>query len=59
MQHDPRPLRLSLELRPEGLALSGSLFDEHGDEHAFSGWLGLLTLLEAARVRAEPVSMVA
>ncbi len=59
MEHDPQPLRLSLELRPAGVALSGSLFDEHGDEHAFSGWLGLLTLLEAARVRAQPVPKAA
>lgn len=59
MEHDPQPLRLSLELRPEGVALAGSLFDEHGAEHPFSGWLGLLTLLEAARVRAEPVPLVA
>ena len=59
MEHDPHPLRLSLELRAQGVALSGSLYDEHGDEHAFSGWLGLLTLLEAARVRAQPVPKAA
>ena len=59
MQHDPQPLCLSLELRPCGAALAGSLRDERGEEHAFTGWLGLITLLEAARVRAEPMSMVA
>ena len=59
MEQDPQPLRLSLELRPQGIALSGSLYDEHGEEHAFSGWLGLLTLLEAARVRAQPVPRAA
>ena len=59
MPHDPQPLRLALELRPCGAALAGSLYDERGDEHAFTGWLGLLTLLEAACLRADPVQMVA
>lgn len=54
MQHDPSSVRLSLELRPAGAHVAGSLVDERGLEHAFTGWLGLLTLLEAARVRAEP-----
>ena len=59
MQHDPPSLRLALELRPAGAHLAGSLVDECGEEHAFTGWLGLLTLLEAARVRAEPRAAVA
>ena len=45
------PLYLALELRAEGAALAGSLVDEHGTEHPFTGWLSLLTLLEAARER--------
>ena len=59
MEHTPQPLRLSLELRPSGAALSGSLCDEGGTEHEFTGWLGLLTLLEAARLRAQPVPIAA
>ncbi len=41
--------------------ISGRLRDERGDEHGFSSWLGLLSLLEAARVRSagqEPDSRV-
>jgi len=51
---EPRadPLYLALELRPAGGAMSGSLYDESGTEHPFKGWLGLLTLLEAAWSRA-------
>ena len=47
MAQDPLPLRLSLELRPVGAALEGSLSDEGGREQAFTGWLGLITVLEA------------
>jgi hypothetical protein len=46
-------VKLALELRAEGAALSGSIVDERGTEQAFTGWLGLLTVLEAARVRVE------
>jgi hypothetical protein len=59
MEQDPQPLRLSLELRPSGAGLCGSLCDEAGTEHEFAGWLGLLTLLEAARLRAQPVPIAA
>jgi hypothetical protein len=47
------PLYLALELVPAGEAMCGSLYDETGTEHRFANWLGLLTLLEAARARAE------
>jgi hypothetical protein len=43
----PAALRLALELRRGAGAPSGSLIDESGAEQQFSGWLGLLTLLEA------------
>ena len=59
MKHDPQPLRLSVELRPSGAALCGSVRDEGGTEHEFTGWLGLLTLLEAAWLRAEPFPVAA
>jgi hypothetical protein len=32
--------------------MTGLLWDELGVEHPFSGWLGLLTLLEAAHSAA-------
>jgi hypothetical protein len=47
------PPRLTLELRSEGAGVAGSLYDEHGAQHRFTGWLGLLTLLEAARLRSQ------
>ena len=47
------PLRFELEIRPSGAAMAGSLYDEVGAEHAFTGWLGLLTLLESARARLQ------
>jgi hypothetical protein len=54
----PAPLRLTLELGPEGTGMTGLLYDELGVEHPFSGWLGLLTLLEAAQLRTQhrPIS---
>jgi hypothetical protein len=48
----PAPLRLALELRGDGAGVAGSLRDELGARHPFTGWLGLLTLLEAARLRS-------
>jgi hypothetical protein len=59
MECDPQSLFLALELRPSGAALHGALYDERGTEHEFTGWLGLLTLLEAARLRAQPVTIAA
>ena len=52
------PLYLALALRASGGAMSGSLFDESGREHPFTGWLGLLTLLEAACTRAARVERI-
>ena len=53
IDHQPAPLQLTLELRPEGAGTAGSLCDELGGQHPFTGWLGLLTLLEAARLRSQ------
>lgn len=50
---DTNSVYLALELRAEGTGLAGSLVDEHGVARPFSGWLGLLTLLEAERGRLE------
>ena len=46
-----RALTLSLEPSDVGEPIAGSLRDERGDEHRFTGWLGLLTLLEQAQPR--------
>jgi hypothetical protein len=50
-----RPLRLSLDQNSGDDRMVGRLYDERGAEHAFQSWLGLLTLLEHARVRASSV----
>jgi hypothetical protein len=42
-------LRLCLDAGLPDDRIAGRLYDERGDEHRFSGWLGLLTLLESAR----------
>jgi hypothetical protein len=47
-----RSLTLRLEPHPDGQSIAGSVVDERGDEHYFAGWLGLLTLLERARLVA-------
>jgi hypothetical protein len=43
------PLTLHLEPRRESQLIAGRLRDGNGDEHHFTGWLALLTLLEQAR----------
>ena len=45
--HDPVSLRV--ELYADTTGLTGSVQDESGACQRFSGWLGLLSLLEAAR----------
>jgi hypothetical protein len=47
-----RSLTLRLRPHPDGQSIAGWVVDEHGDEHYFAGWLGLLTLLEQARLGA-------
>jgi hypothetical protein len=47
-----RPVPLEIELRASDLHVTGKLTDERGERHAFSSWLHLLTLLEAARLRS-------
>jgi hypothetical protein len=48
--NDTATVRLNVELFPSGGGLYGRLTDETGTARPFTGWLGLLTLLEAARV---------
>lgn len=47
-----RSLTLRLKPHPDGQSIAGCVVDERGDEHYFAGWLGLLTLLEQARLVA-------
>lgn len=47
-----RPVRLAIELQAADQRVSGRLTDERGERHPFGNWLGLLTLLEAARLRS-------
>jgi hypothetical protein len=50
------PLTLHLEPRAEGDGIAGRLRDGCGEEHHFTGWLGLLSLLEEARLAVVPES---
>ena len=45
-------LRLALHPGPDESRIAGRLYDERGERHDFSSWLGLLPLLENARLRA-------
>ena len=45
-------LRLTISQQADTSRIVGRLHDEQGAEHSFSSWLGLLSLLEAARERA-------
>ena len=51
MYRDPS-LRLVIAPVADDDRIAGRLEDEHGREHPFSSWLGLLSLLDAARARA-------
>ena len=42
-------LTLQLDPRSDGEGIAGRLRDGTGEEHHFTGWLGLLSLLEEAR----------
>ena len=42
-------LTLHIEPRPEGDGIAGQVCDGIGEERHFTGWLGLLSLLEEAR----------
>lgn len=47
-----RSRSLILEFHSDGDRVKGRLEDESGNHHPFSSWLGLLTLIEQARVGA-------
>jgi hypothetical protein len=51
MPPDPS-LRLVLAPLADEGRIAGRLRDERGQEHLFSSWVGLLSLLDAARLRA-------
>ena len=46
-------LQLTLAPGPDEHRIVGQLRDEQGEEHSFASWLGLLSLLDAARARAQ------
>jgi hypothetical protein len=43
------PITLHIEPPSDGHLIAGRLCDGRGEEQRFTGWLGLLTLLEQAR----------
>jgi hypothetical protein len=45
-------LTLQIEPRPDCDGIAGRLRNGNGEEHRFTGWLGRLTLLEQARLKA-------
>jgi hypothetical protein len=47
-------LRLVFALDTDPQHVAGRLRDERGNEHSFSSWLGLLSLLYAVQARARP-----
>jgi hypothetical protein len=52
-----QPRRLELEVQFEAQPIQGRLYDreqEGGVDRPFSGWLGLLSALEAARAMKAP-----
>ena len=49
-------LRLVFATDGDGERMAGRLCDERGEEHHFSSWVGLLSLLDAARERARPAA---
>jgi hypothetical protein len=46
------PLTVHIERRADGDAIAGLVRDGRGKEHHFTGWLGLLSLLEETRLMA-------
>jgi hypothetical protein len=55
MSNTPKPKRLALEVQFQAQPIHGRLYDPEGRdlERRFSGWLGLISAIEAAR-GAEP-----
>lgn len=51
--HEPRPVRIVLDLDPSGETICGAVSDAFRDSHPFYGWLELAGALEAARIAAE------
>jgi len=56
-QHEPRQLGLEVQLQAQ--PIQGRLYDREGDgglDRAFSGWLGLMSAIEAAAGLDRPCS---
>lgn len=48
----PRTAKVSIELDPPGEPICGELEDPYGESARFSGWIGLVAAVEAARAAA-------
>jgi hypothetical protein len=46
--------QLTLELELDGDSISGNAIDAGGERHHFSGWIGLMGVLDALLDRARP-----
>jgi hypothetical protein len=46
--------QLTLELDLDGESISGDAIDADGERHHFSGWIGLMGVLDALLDRARP-----
>ena len=46
---DDSRVRITIEVRPGREPIDGCVRDARGHEQAFSGWLGLIAALDAAR----------
>ena len=46
--------QLTLELELDGDSISGQAIDAGGESHRFSGWIGLMGVLDALLDRARP-----
>jgi hypothetical protein len=50
---DGEPRKLALEVRFDAQPIEGRVYDGDGVDRRFSGWLGLMAAIEAARA-ADP-----
>jgi hypothetical protein len=57
MSNQGKPMRLGLEVQLQTQPIQGRLYDRDGAgrlNRAFSGWLGLMSAIEAARAERTP-----
>jgi hypothetical protein len=49
---DGEPRKLALEVRFDAQPIEGRVYESDGVDRRFSGWLGLMAAIEAARLAA-------